>query len=125
MRKLIASICALIMLVCVPVIAQDYTVELSTYPVAAYSALASYPNISGGAKIDQIVISNNGAVSQVVSIYDTASSTTTAALAFEVYIGTYSEVEIDYPKHNPLTLSNLGANKSDATGGCQLNIQYR
>jgi len=109
----------------------DYTVALSTHnPTSGVVDFANggYPNIAGGVKIDKIILTNGilNTVSQVITIYDTCTSSMTATVAqtYDLAAST-GPVTINYPAHNPLILRNLGIKKSSATSAVNVNIQYR
>ena len=97
--------------------AGDYTVSLSTYSATGGSdfALAGYPNIAGGMRIDKIIISNSGATVQTIDWYDSATSTSTAVLAGTAVIASTGTLIIDFPSSNPPQYRNLAIKKS-ATG---------
>jgi hypothetical protein len=109
--------------------ADDYTVDITTFDVkgsVADFAKGEYPNIAGGYRIDQIVLSNDTAVAQTISIYDTATSTTNAVLVAKFQLpATIGDYIIQYPYYNALTGANFAIKKSSASSNVQLNIQYR
>lgn len=72
-----------------------YYVALTTVPVNASVAEYSsqYPNITGALFVRKIIFSNSApATAQTLSVYDTCTSTTAAALKFQTYLGTTSMV---------------------------------
>jgi len=112
-------------------IAGDYTVALSTHnPTAGATDFTNggYPNIAGGVKIDKIILTNGilNTVAQVITIYDTCTSsiTATAAQTYDLAAST-GPVTVNYSAHNPLILRNMGMKKSSATSAVNVNIQYR
>lgn len=129
MRKLIALLLAIGLFVGIGfVIADDYTVALSTYSVDSGGdfTLAGYPNISGGCKIDKIILANSaGADVQIISWYDTATSTTAATVAGYAVIGASTTVQIDFPSNNPANFRNFAAKKSSTGSTVNMTVQYR
>jgi len=109
--------------------AEDYTVAVTSHnPVGSLAGFTKggFPNITAGAKIDKIILSNGGATAQVVILFDTCTSSMVATAAMTVdmpaAIGTLT---IDLPFHNPLILTNLGIKKSSAASAVNANIIYR
>lgn len=108
--------------------ADDYTVALTTCAVKGSTttfAGAGYPLIADGLKIDKIILANSGDTMQTINFYDTATSTSAASVALTVVLSSTGTVQIDYPYHNPLTLRNMAAIKSDTATTVNLNMQYR
>ena len=113
-----------------PVVADDFTVALSTYDVTGSTtdfAAGSYPQVANGLVIDKIEFTNLGATQQTITMYDDATSTSTASAC-----GTYGIVAtagemitVDWPYYNPLKVRNLAVKKSSASSVVHMNIQYR
>lgn len=113
-----------------PVLADDYTVALTTFVPTASAGdfvLGAYPNIDNGVRVDKIVISNLGATAQTITLWDTCTSSTTASTCatFSVVATAGEEIVIDYPYYNPLSVRNLGISKSATGSVVHANIQYR
>lgn len=137
MRKiLLAFLAVCIVGVFSSVKAENYTGRLSTFTVASgtHSFVSVYPNVAGGMLIDKLTFSTTSPIVTpvLIGVYDHATSTITAAVdAYWVMIGTGTSVlngglDINYPAHNPLKLTNPGFFKAqDRSETIYMNIQYR
>ncbi len=117
--------------------ALDFTVSVSTVnpkTSATTFTQSGAPHISGGAIIDMIVFSTTDTVSgTTVDIYDTATASHTATLAFQFFVKAatntasgFAPTVIRWPDHNPLKLTNPAFSTSGAnTGSVRLNVNYR
>ena len=138
-KSILGQLCLMTIIVCLLVIfstkkivAQDYTVALTTYTVDAGTTnfmLGGYPNIAGGVKIDQIVFSNTGEQQQFVQIYDLGDSSQTAVVAFQVMIPTNSTpmdpVIVNWPFFNRLKLRNMAAKQLSTGSTVWMNVNYK
>ena len=138
MKKFISKIWMFVLvlfvlaLIAVPkVCADDFTINLTTFNVASGGdfALGAYPNISGGAKIQRISLSNDGDVQQLVQMYTTATSTSAASLLWQVVLASGSVSvparEFTFPWTNSLIGTNIAVKKSQTGSNVYMNINYK
>lgn len=117
-----------------------YTVALTSYTIASSTAdfAATYPTISGGVDIDQIVFitTNPISTSLLIGCYNNATSTTAAAAATpeyfvmtssSAYCPAHQKDVYEYPYYNPLHLTNPAFFKAGGDTSHQVwaNIHYR
>lgn len=110
--------------------AVSYTVAVTTYvPTDSTNyTQGAYPNISGNLYLRQLVLSNNSATAQTITVYTTCTSTSAAAVAFKVdlpaTIGTYyfPSGNVVLPKDLPLASPCI--TRSATTGITQATFLY-
>jgi len=130
MRRFIFLVMAICLLIVVGIAyADDYTVAVTSHnPVGSEHAFTKggFPNITAGAKIDKIILSNGGATAQIITFYDTCTSSMTATVSMTIDLpAAIGITTIDLPAHNPLVQTNLGIKKSAAGSAVNANIIYR
>jgi len=130
MRRISFLVMALCLLFAVGVVfADDYTVAVCSFTPTASAhefTKGAFPNIVAGAKIDKIILSNGGATAQVITFYDTCTSSMTATVSMTIDLpAAIGITTIDLPAHNPLVQTNLGIKKSAAGSAVNANIIYR
>lgn len=108
-------------------VADDYTVTLSTYDVVGsttdYTA-GAYPNIAAGAKINRLIFTNAGSTIQTISCYDTATSTTLAAISLSVVLPTTGTVQVGYALGAPFIQTNFAVKKSATGSVVTMSVNY-
>jgi len=130
MRRIAFLVMALCLLFAAGVVfADDYTVAITSHnPVGSAHEFTKggFPNIVAGAKIDKIILSNGGATAQIITFYDTCTSSMTATVSMTIDLpAAIGITTIDLPAHNPLVQTNLGIKKSAAGSAVNANIIYR
>jgi hypothetical protein len=130
MKGIKALFCLIVMLGMAAIVSADsYTVTIPSHTVTGTVGdftLGAFPQITGGAYVQEIIIANAGATAQDVEIYTTATSTTTATLVTTISlpaaIGTYS---YSMPTGTPLKLRNVAIRKSSASSVVKGTLIYR
>lgn len=113
--------------------ALDFTQSVSTSPVdgtvTAHTSNGA-PAINGPIRIDMIIFSSSDNVNaHVLSLYDTAASTSSASLAqrwdipVSTQVGPYT---VTYPFHNPLLITSAAfSTNGGSVGAIKVNVIYR
>lgn len=128
--KLIAGIVCFVFIALIPgiVMADDYTLALSTY-VPTEAAANATADIAGNIKIDMIVLTNAGPHNQTITIYDLATSSLTARTRFVINIPSNTVINAStitgFPYHNPMVITNMAIRKSSVNSTVNAYILYR
>lgn len=112
--------------------ANSYTVALTTYVPTASAAdytLGAYPNIANSLYLRQLVIANNSATAQDITVYNNCTSSAAAdTVMFHVSlpatIGTYYFPSGNVILPNGLTLTNPCIARSATTGTTWATFLY-
>ncbi|MBX4215808.1 hypothetical protein KW797_02585 [Candidatus Parcubacteria bacterium] len=111
--------------------AVTYEVALTTYVPTASSGdytLGAYPNIANNLYVRQLIVSNNSATAQRITVYNNCTSsaaadTVTAIMDLPATIGTYYfPPNLITPQGFPLT--NPCFNRSATTGNTNITVIY-
>lgn len=107
--------------------ADDFDIALTTNVPTASAANAT-ADIAGNIKIDKITISNSGTSVQVVTVYELATSSTTASSRLVIDVPSNAvdgPIILDWPYHNPMIVSNFAVRKSTVGTVINAYILYR
>jgi hypothetical protein len=123
MRKLALLVCLLF--VAAFVSANNYTVAVSTYnPTEELGQeAASYPAISGGVRVQQIIITNSGATVQTVTVYELSGSSLTATAVAVAVLETTGTLVIPYTAAE--RIEDIAVTKSATGSTVNVSIQYK
>jgi len=106
-----------------PLFAGDYSVALTTYPATEVATMEV--QLTGTKKVDSLIISSTGTL-QVVTVYNSCASTTTAIAVVTVHApSTPLEIKFDGNYNNPLTLTSACFRKSDSSAPVYISVHYR
>lgn len=112
MKKILLSLCFLLVISAGIAMADSYTVAVDTYVPTAVDLSATWPNIDGPAKIGEIIITNSGATIQTVTFYELSESSLTATAVAVAVSETTGTIKINLQDE---AYTDLGIVKS-ATG---------
>jgi len=107
--------------------ADDFDIALTTN-VPTASADNATADITGNIKIDEITLSNAGTTVQVVTIYELATSSTTASSRLVIDVPSNAvdgPIIIPWPFHNPMVIHDLAIRKSATGSVVNAYILYR
>lgn len=114
-----------------PVNAADYTVDLTTFTPTASAASftqGSFPNVSGGVNVRHLIVSNDSATAQTITVYDVCTSSTAATVAAKfdlpATIGTYQFPPYGEFLPREFKLTNPCVIRSSTTGTVTLDLFY-
>lgn len=101
-----------------------YTVTVSTHNPTTEQGQTdgSYPDVDGNAKVGKITIANSADVVQTVSVYENASSSTTATLIATGVIASTGTIVIDLEGEQ---VTDLGIKCSDAGSTVNATVKYK
>lgn len=107
--------------------AADYDVALTTYPVTEATGIGALSaNIAGNIKIDKIILSNQGATTQTVTLYEKADSTTTVTSRMTIELPASGRPEtIDIPYYSEMRVTNFAVRKSTTATTVTIFVLYR
>ena len=110
-----------------PAYAGEYNVDVTTNnPTTSVADITGggFPNIDGRLYIRSLTLTNhNGAVPQLVSVYDSADSTTTAAKAWEGIVSASTTVHYEFPSRT-FNVSDLAIKKNSTSSTLNATITY-
>jgi hypothetical protein len=122
MKKILLAVCLLF--VAVLVNANQATVTVSSLTVTGVEDNnKAYPTIDGAIKVQQIILANDGAVAQTVTIYEMTDSTTTANAIGTVILESTGTVVLPYASVE--RIEDLGIKKSSASSNVYATVQYK
>jgi len=107
--------------------ADDFDIALTTN-VPTASADNATADITGNIKIDKVTLSNAGTTVQVVTIYELATSSTTASSRLVIDVPSNAvdgPIILDWPYSNPMIIHDLAIRKLSASSVVNAYILYR
>lgn len=121
MKKILLSLCFLLVISAGIAMADSYTVAVDTYVPTAVDLSATWPNIDGPAKIGEIIITNSGATIQTVTFYELSESSLTATAVAVAVSETTGTIKINLQDE---AYTDLGIVKSAIGSTVNVTVFY-